>query len=117
MYPDYLKGLLEKVDQTRPKRLELAKGSEPVYPPMNAAEREDVLSKFHPDSASAARSRIRIGPNKNEELTTEITELLEAHSMVDPKRVEAHLANPDYETDMLIIGGGGAGCWADDQHV
>ncbi|MBL3590795.1 MAG: FAD-binding protein [gamma proteobacterium endosymbiont of Lamellibrachia anaximandri] len=112
MYPDYLKDSLEKVNQTRSKRLELAKSDKPVYPPMNAAEREDVLSKFHPDSASSARSRIRIGPNKGEKLTTEITDLLEAHSMVDPKRMEASLANPDYETDMLIIGGGGAGCWA-----
>ncbi len=112
MYPDYLKDSLEKVNQTRSKRLELAKSDKPVYTPMNAAEREDVLSKFHPDSASAARSHIRIGPNKGEQLTTEITDLLEAHSMLDPKRMEESLANPDYETDMLIIGGGGAGCWA-----
>ncbi len=112
MYPDYLKDSLEKVNQTRSKRLELAKSDEPVYPPMNAAEREDVLSKYHPDSAAAARSHIRIGPNKGEQLTTEITDLLEAHSMLDPKRMEASLAKPDYETDMLIIGGGGAGCWA-----
>lgn len=112
MYPDYLKGLLEKVEQTRPMRLELAKSGQPVYPPMNAAEREDVLSRFHPDSAAAARSRIRIGPNKGEELTTEVKWILEAHSMIDPRRMQANLAKPDYETDLLIIGGGGAGCWA-----
>ena len=62
MYPDYLKGLLEKVEQTRPKRLELAKTGKPVYPPMNAAEREDVLSKFHPDSAADARRASRPNP-------------------------------------------------------
>ncbi|OGT88433.1 MAG: fumarate reductase [Gammaproteobacteria bacterium RIFOXYD12_FULL_61_37] len=112
MYPDYLKGLLEKVEQTRPKRLELAKTGKPVYPPMNAAEREDVLSKFHPDSAADARRAVRIGPNRGESLTTEISELLEAHSMIDPVRMEPHLRKPDYETDLLIIGGGGAGCWA-----
>lgn len=112
MYPDYLKGLLEKVEQTRPMRLELAKSGQPVYPPMNAAEREDVLSRFHPDSAAAARSRIRIGPNKGEELTTEVKWILEAHSMIEPRRMQANLAKPDYETDLLIIGGGGAGCWA-----
>jgi len=112
MYPDYLKGLLEKVEQTRSKRLELARSGTPVYPPMNAAEREDVLTKFHPDSAGAARSRIRVGPNKGEELTTEVKWILEANSMVDPSRMQANLAKPDYETDLLIIGGGGAGCWA-----
>lgn len=112
MYPEYMKGLIERVEQTRPARLALAKSGEPVYPPMDAGERETVLARYHPDSDVAARSRIRIGPNKGEQLTTEIKEILEAHSMIDPSRMAASLANPDYETDLLIIGGGGAGCWA-----
>ncbi|MBF0167180.1 MAG: FAD-binding protein [Alphaproteobacteria bacterium] len=112
MYPEYLAGSLKEVDRTRAKRLELAKSGNPVYPPMNAEERKDVLSKYHPDFTKGARSKIRVGPNKGEELTTEITELLEAHSMVEPRLMDIHLREPDYETDLLIIGGGGAGCWA-----
>jgi succinate dehydrogenase/fumarate reductase flavoprotein subunit len=112
MYPEYMHASLELAAKTRPARLELAKSGKPVYPPMNAAEREDVLSKFHPDFTAGARSRIRIGPNKGEELTTEVTEMLEAHSMVEPRLMDIHLRKPDYETDLLIIGGGGAGCWA-----
>jgi len=112
MYPDYLLSLIEKVEQTRSRRLELARSDKPVYPPMSAEERADVLAKYHPDSAATARSTIRIGPNKGEELTTEVKTILEANSMIDPARMQSNLENPDYETDLLIIGGGGAGCWA-----
>ncbi len=112
MYPDYLAPLLSLVEETRPKRLELAKTGKPVYPPMNAAEREDVLTKHHPDYTAGARRKVRIGPNKGEELTTEVADILEAHSIVEPKVMDIHLREPDYETDLLIIGGGGAGCWA-----
>ena len=38
--------------------------------------------------------------------------ILEAHSMIRPKLTSTLLTEPDYETDLLIIGGGGAGCWA-----
>ena len=112
MYPDYLSGTLQEVERTRPKRLELAKSGQPVYPPMNAEQRQDVLSRYHPDYADGARRKVRVGPNKGEELTTEVAEILEAHSMIEPKLMDIHLREPDYETDLLIIGGGGAGCWA-----
>ncbi len=79
---------------------------------MNAEERKDVLSKYHPDFAAGAKRAVRVGPNRGEELTTEVADILEAHSMVEPKLMDIHLQEPDYETDLLIIGGGGAGCWA-----
>ena len=49
MYPEYMNESLQKVAQTRGKRLELAKTGKPVYPLMDAAERKEVLDKFHPD--------------------------------------------------------------------
>jgi succinate dehydrogenase/fumarate reductase flavoprotein subunit len=104
--------LLKEVERTRPRRLDLALSGQPVYPPMNAEERKDVLSKYHPDFAAGAKRAVRVGPNRGEELTTEVADILEAHSMVEPKVMDIHLAEPDYETDLLIIGGGGAGCWA-----
>jgi succinate dehydrogenase/fumarate reductase flavoprotein subunit len=112
MYPDYLSGLVKKVEETRFERLELAKSGKPVFPPMKAEERADVLKKFHPDHSAGARRKVRVGPNKGEEVTTEVAEILEAHSMVEPKLMDIHLERPDYETDLLIIGGGGAGAWA-----
>jgi succinate dehydrogenase/fumarate reductase flavoprotein subunit len=110
MYPDYMTPSLKKVDQTRSKRFELAKSGKPVYPPMSAKEREDVLNKFHPDYKKEARRKIKIGPNKGELLTTEVADMLESHSRIKPELF--NLDNPDYETDILIIGGGGAGCAA-----
>ena len=62
MYPEYLSGQVKQVEKTRPKRVDLALSGKPVYPPMNAEEREDVLSKYHPDlrrepSAPSASAR------------------------------------------------------------
>lgn len=110
MYPEYMRPSLEKVAQTRNKRFELEKSGKPVFPPMSAEEREEVLNKFHPDYKPDARRKIRIGPNKGEQLTTEVSDMLESHSRIKPELFD--LTKPDYETDILIIGGGGAGCAA-----
>jgi len=108
MYPEYMAESLRKVIQTRPKRLELGKKSAPVFPLMSAAERGAVLDGFHPDFKTDARRTVRIGPNRGETLTTEVANLLESHSWLRSERVD--LSRPDIETDLLIIGGGGAGC-------
>lgn len=110
MYPDYMNESLKKVTQTRNERFELAKSGKPVFPPMSAEEREEVLNKFHPDYKPESRRKIRIGPNKGESLTTEVAEMLESHSRIKPELFD--LTHADYETDLLIVGGGGAGCAA-----
>jgi len=110
MYPECMRESLKKVEETRPRRLELEKSGKPVFPPMKAEEREEVLIKFHPDYKPEARRVIHIGLNKGEKVTTEVADILESHSRIDPKDFD--LTNPDYETDILIIGGGGAGCAA-----
>ncbi|MCD6277825.1 FAD-binding protein [candidate division WOR-3 bacterium] len=110
-YPDYMKESLKKVAETRPKRVELAKkGLKNFLKPMSAEERDEVLSNYHPDYQPDARKEIRVGPNKGEKLTAKVVEILEAHSRIDPD--EFVIDTPDYETDVLIIGGGGAGCMA-----
>lgn len=110
MYPDYMRDSLKKVDETRQRRLELEKSGKPVFPPMTAEEREDVLNRFHPDYRPDARRKVLLGPNAGEELTTEVADMLESHSRIRPELFD--LARPDYETDLLIVGGGGAGCAA-----
>ncbi len=110
MYPEFMRESLNKVAQTRNKRFELAKSGKPVYPPMSAEEREEVLDKFHPDYKPEARRKIRIGPNKGEYITTEVADILESHSRIKTELFD--LTHPDYETDILIIGGGGGGCAA-----
>ena len=110
MYPEYMNESLRKVEQSRNKRFELEKSGKPVFPPMDAEEREEVLNKFHPDYKPESKSTVHIGPNKGEKLTTEISEMLESHSRIKPELFD--LTKQDYETDILIIGGGGAGCAA-----
>jgi succinate dehydrogenase/fumarate reductase flavoprotein subunit len=110
MYPEYMRDSLKLVEETRAKRLELERSGKPVYRPMTAEEREDVLNRFHPDYKKESRRVVHIGPNKGEELTTEVVDILESHSRIRPELFD--LSKPDYETDLLIIGGGGAGCAA-----
>lgn len=110
MYPEYMRPSLERVARTRNKRFELARSGKPVFPPMSAEEREEVLNRFHPDYKPDARRKVRVGPNKGEVITTEVADMLESHSRIKPELFD--LKNPDFETDLLIIGGGGAGCAA-----
>jgi len=110
MYPEYMRDSLKLVDETRQKRLEIEKSGKPVFAPMTAEERDDVLNKFHPDYKKESRRVVHIGPNKGEEITTEVADILESHSRIRPQLF--NLDTPDYETDILIVGGGGAGCAA-----
>ncbi|MCK4765784.1 MAG: FAD-binding protein [Candidatus Aminicenantes bacterium] len=110
MYPEYMTPSLKKVAQSRKKRFELAKTGKPVFAPMSAEEREDVLNKFHPDYKPDSKRPIGIGVNKGDIFTTEVATMLESRSRIAPGLFD--LSKADYETDMLIIGGGGAGCAA-----
>jgi len=110
MYPEYMHESLKRVEETRPKRLELQRSGKPVFPPMTAEEREDVLNKFHPDYKKESRRTVRVGPNRGELITTEVADMLESHGRTKPDLFD--LTKPDYETDILIVGGGGAGCAA-----
>lgn len=108
MYPEYMMKSIQLVEQTRPKRLEMAKKmGKQVFPAMSETERQKVLDNFHPDYKKDARREIRVGPNKGELLTTEVANLLESFSRIDPAILD--LENPDYVTDVLVIGAGSAG--------
>lgn len=77
---------------------------------MTAEEKEKLLKTFHPDYREDQFVSLRIGPNKGEKVPTELAALLEGKSRMDGLTVD--LTKPDYEADVLIIGGGGAGCSA-----
>jgi len=110
MYPKAMRESVRQVEETRGGRFEVAKSGGAVFPPMSAKEREAVLTKFHPDYKPGARRAINVGPNQGETLTTEVADLLESHSRIDPKQFD--LSKPDIDTDLLIIGGGGGGAAA-----
>ena len=110
MYSENMKKSLLKVTETRQKRFEIAQSGKPVFPPMSADKREDILTNFHPDYKPDSKRKINIGPNKGELVTTEVADMLESYSRIKPEFF--NLKKPDIETDLLIIGGGGGGCAA-----
>jgi len=105
-YTEELKELIKKVDATRSARVERKKRGE-EFPLLSLEEREERLKKYHPDFVKGARREIRVGPNKGYAISPEIADLLESRSRVDPDKID--LSRTDYETDVLVLGGGGAG--------
>lgn len=105
-YTEELKQLIKRAEATRMARVERKRRGE-EYPMLSLREREERLEKYHPDFVEGARREIRVGPNKGYAISPEIADLLESKSRIDPDKVD--LSRIDYETDVLILGGGGAG--------
>jgi len=105
-YTSDLRELIKKVEATRPARVEKKKRGE-EFPLLTLKEREERLKKYHPDFIEGARKEIRVGPNKGYAISPEFVNLLEAKSRVNPDVID--LNKVAYETDILILGGGGAG--------
>ncbi|WP_028583036.1 FAD-dependent oxidoreductase [Desulfogranum mediterraneum] len=105
-YTPELKELIKKVEATRPERVAKARREE-HYPALSMDGRREVLSKFHPDYQEDAKREVKVGPNKGDVFQEGVTALLESRSVVRPDKVD--LGKVDMETDVLVIGGGGAG--------
>ena len=101
MYSEQFRESLALVEAAREKNIAL----EPTR--MTAEQKETVLASFHPDYRADQFSVLEIGPNKGDKVPKELAEILQAHSRITADSV--CLENPDYETDVLVIGGGGSG--------
>jgi len=77
----------------------------PKYQP---AERDTLIKKYHPDFRESAYRPIKFGLNEGESTVRELAALLEGDSPV-PADLDL---TPAYQTDVLVVGGGGAGCAA-----
>ncbi|MCD6117171.1 FAD-binding protein [bacterium] len=100
-YPTYMRESIKMVEKTRAGRI----GK--LLDQMTPQEREDILNLCHPDYAPGGKRELKIGPNKGEIVPNEVADLLEAYPLIDPDKID--LSAVDYETDILIIGGGLAG--------
>jgi succinate dehydrogenase / fumarate reductase flavoprotein subunit/L-aspartate oxidase len=105
-YTPELQQLIKRVEATRPERVAMARRGE-HFPPLSLEEREAVLNRYHPDYQQEGRRALRVGPNRGEVFPEEVAAMLESRSMLRPERID--LSKVDYDTDVLIIGGGGAG--------
>lgn len=104
-YTQELLGFIKKVEQTRPARIRRAKEGVD-FPALSLEGRQERL-RFHPDYKQEGRRRLAIGPSKDYAICHEIADLLEAAPLIDPEQID--VGKPDYETDVLVLGGGGAG--------
>ena len=92
---------MKKVEETRASRF----GAN--IPRMSAEQKDEVLASFHPDYITSAYEELKVGKNKGGKVLHELAELLQGRSRV--LDMEIDLANPNYDVDVLVIGGGGAG--------
>ena len=92
---------IKKVEATRAERM----GVEPRR--MTAEEKDSLLKAFHPDYRADGFAEIQIGPNKGQKAPKELTGLLHSNSRLLQDKVD--LNKVDYDVDVLVIGGGGAG--------
>jgi succinate dehydrogenase/fumarate reductase flavoprotein subunit len=96
---------IKVVESTRAERIEQSKRGED-FPPLSLEERAERL-KVHPDFKTEGRRPLKIGPSKGYGLCHEFADVIESRSFIEPDEID--LSKPDYETDVLVIGGGGAG--------
>ena len=81
---------------------------ESSLPPTTTAKGA-LLEEFHPDYITECRTTLKSGVNRGDSCHTQLAELLQSDSRIN----EANLAGAEtIETDVLVIGGGGAGCAA-----
>lgn len=105
-YTPALMELIKKVEATRSARVEKARKGE-HFPALTLEQRKEWLQKYHPDYKPDGRRKLKIGPNKGTELPDEVADVIESKSVLTGRKLD--LARVDYDTDLLVIGAGGAG--------
>ena len=100
-YTPAMRESIKRVEATRPARLQ------ETWPMMTPAEKQDVLRRFHPDYKPEGMRELKAGSARGLRTPHELADLLEGHSLL--RNVELDLEQIDYDTDVLIIGAGGAG--------
>ena len=103
-YPAELQRSVDRVNATRSERMAQ------VVPRLSAEDKAKLLHAYHPDFRPTGMRAIRVGPNQGDRAVNEFVDVLEAHSRVDPDRID--LGVVDRDVDVLVIGGGGGGSTA-----
>ena len=101
MYGNYLDDAAKIVAEKREENLKFE------HARLTAEQKDDLLLKFHPDRIKEQFTELKIGPNKGQQAPIELAEMLQAKPRLEPEKLD--LNHIDYETDVLVIGGGGAG--------
>ena len=100
-YPENMMESIKKVEATRAERM----STEPRR--LTADEKDALLKEFHPDYNPDAFAEIKVGPNKGQKAPLELAEMLHSTSRIADENID--ITKIDYDVDVLVIGGGGAG--------
>ena len=100
-YPENMMESIKKVEATREARMK----TEPRR--LTAEEKDALLEQFHPDYNPDSFAEIKVGPNKGQKAPVELAEMLHSTSRLMTDKVD--ISKIDYDVDVLVIGGGGAG--------
>ena len=100
-YPENMMESIKKVEATRAERM----ATEPRR--LTADEKDALLKKFHPDYNPDAFAEIKVGANKGQKAPLQLAEMLHSTSRLIKDKVD--ITKVDYDVDVLVIGGGGAG--------
>ena len=68
-----------------------------------------LLKEFHPDYRQETMTTLQVGVNKGDRCHQQLADVLQADARIDATDLAGV---PIHETDILVIGGGGAGCAA-----
>ena len=70
---------------------------------------EDLLRRYHPDHRGDAHAVLAVGANRGERCQPELARQLQSNALIDDVDIAGA---PLVDTDVLVVGGGGAGCAA-----
>lgn len=100
-YPASMMPSIQKCAETRQARLNA------TFPELTFEAKAQLLEDYHPDFNTKVKTPLRLGANTGDLAPQEMARQIEAHSRITPDMVD--LSKVDYETDILVIGSGGAG--------
>ncbi len=103
-YPKDFSLSLQKLEESRPFRR-----SQEIER-LTDDERNALISAFHPDYRAEGMQELRTGVDRGSRVPVEFARAVESYSLLDPGKIK--LDQPDYTCDILVVGGGGAGCSA-----
>jgi succinate dehydrogenase/fumarate reductase flavoprotein subunit len=105
-YEPYMKELIKKVEANRRERVQQVKEGK-HFPSLSPDDGMKLMKEFHPDYKEGAKRQLAVGVSKGSIVPNELADILEARSTLDSEAID--LSKVDYEVDVLVIGGGGAG--------
>jgi succinate dehydrogenase / fumarate reductase flavoprotein subunit len=102
-YTPEMRETIKQVEATRTRRLK------ETFPSLSLTERKEILSAYHPDYLVEGMQELRVGISKGQRTPRELARVIEGRPHVTP---DFDLTQPELETDVLVVGGGGAGASA-----